>query len=443
MKYNKYYLYILVSLCSFFIKNIYAQAIVKADKELKLNLNDDGSHYLKMNFTAQVWARYNQSNPGTTIYGYSKKETYDIGLRRVRTQLYGKISDKVFLYTQFGINNFNSISARKSPIFFHDVVTEYYVTPKFLQIGMGLTAWTGFSRFSSPSVAGIMGYDAPLFAQSTNDANDQFLRKLSIYAKGKIGKLDYRIILSDPFAVQNSTIVKPISTTSDFSFMPTKLQSGGYVMYQFLDQESNLTPYMTGGYLGKKKIFNIGAGIQYQHHAMWHYDDTTNKQFIHEDMLHYAVDLFYDYPIGKKGSAISVYATYMHLGFGKNYLRNLSVMNPADGVASGTNSINGSGNGFPAIGTGNIAYIQAGYLLPKNILGEKNGQLQPYVMYTHGNFQKLNQGMNLIDAGINWYIDSTKSKISLNYQNRPIFSSSELKETTRKGLVVLQYQIAI
>ena len=437
-------LYATLLILYFSTKNIYAQPYLsKLDKELKVNLNDDGSHYLKMNFTAQVWARYNQSNPGTTIFGYSKNETFDIGLRRVRTQLYGKISDKVFLYTQLGINNFNNISARKSPIFFHDVVTEYYITPKSIQVGMGLTAWTGFSRFSSPSVAGIMGFDAPLFAQTTNDANDQFLRKLSVYAKGKIGKLDYRIVLSDPFAVQNSSIVKPISINSDFSYMPPKLQSGGYLVYQFMDQENNLTPYMTGGYLGKKKIFNLGAGIQYQHHAMWHWTDTVSKNINNEDMLHYAVDIFYDSPIRKNGSAISVYAIYMHMGFGKNYIRNLAVMNPADGVIPGTLTINGAGNGYPAYGTGNISYAQIGYLLPKHILGEKNGQLQPYMMYTHANFQKLKEGMNVIDAGVNWYIDGTKSKISLNYQNRPIFSSSELKETTRKGLVVLQYQIAI
>ncbi|MBI3233813.1 MAG: hypothetical protein HYZ42_07190 [Bacteroidetes bacterium] len=427
--------------CIFSSLKTWAQS--KPDKELKMNLNEDGSHYLKMNFTAQIWARYNQSNPGTTVFGYAKPETYDIGLRRVRTQLYGKVSDKVFLYTQFGINNFNNISARKSPLFFHDVVAEYYITPKTLQMGMGLTAWTGFSRFSSPSVAGIMGYDAPLFAQSTNDANDQFLRKLSIYAKGKLGKFDYRLILSDPFAVQTSSAVKPISTTSDFSYMPAKLQSGGYLMYQFLDQESNLTPYMTGGYLGKKKIFNLGAGVQYQRNAMWHWTDTFSKSIVQENMLHYAIDAFYDHPIGTKGSAISAYATYMHMGFGKNYIRNIGPMNPADGTIAGTATVNGAGSGFPSIGTGNIIYAQVGYLLPKNILGENIGQLQPYIMMTHGNFQRLNGAMNEFDAGLNWYIDGSKSKLSLNYQNRPVFSNTDFKEVARRNLVVLQFQIAI
>jgi hypothetical protein len=160
-----------------------AMAQTKPAPELKMNLNDDGSHFLKATFTGQVWMRFNESNPGTTVNGFSKPETYDIGLRRVRSQIFGKISDKVFVYTQIGINNFDYNSARKPGIFFHDVVTEYYVTPRALQIGAGLTAWTGFARYSSPGVASILGYDAPLYQQSTNDVNDQFYVSLVFMPK--------------------------------------------------------------------------------------------------------------------------------------------------------------------------------------------------------------------------------------------------------------------
>jgi hypothetical protein len=119
-------------------------------------------------------------------------------------------------------------------------------------------------------VASFLAYDAPLYQQSTNDATDQFLRKLSVYAKGKLGKLDYRLVLSKPMIAQKSAAVGPLNTNSDFSMKPPKLQGSGYLMYQFLDEESNLTPYVTGTYLGKKKVFNIGAGFQYQPDAMWH-----------------------------------------------------------------------------------------------------------------------------------------------------------------------------
>ncbi len=441
----KRFLILVLMLC---VARVFAQPdsashpVAEKPEALKINLNDDGSHYFKATFTAQVWTRYNESNPGTTVFGYEKTETFDIGLRRVRTQLYGKVHDRFFLYTQFGINNFNSISARKPGLFFHDVVAEYYIMPRALQVGTGLTAWTGFSRYASPSVASIMGFDAPLFEQTTNDANDQFLRKLSVYAKGKIGKLDYRVIASDPFAAQNSTVIKPISVNSDFSYKPPKLQSSAYVMYQFLDEESNLTPYMTGTYLGRKKVFNIGGGFEYQQSAMWHWNDMITKDTIMQDMFHYAADMYFDYPTGKKGAAISAYAAYMHMGFGKDYIRNLGVMNPADG-SNRLSVLNGGGNAYPMMGTGNVYYGQVGYLLPSSLLGKKNGQIMPYMMYTYSKFERLKEDVSLFDFGLNYFIDGHRAKLSLNYQSRPVFDSFTLMESSRRSMMVFQCQIAI
>ena len=425
-------------------------AQTKPDRELKMNLNDDGSHFLKATFTGQVWTRFNESNPGSKVNGYDAPSTFDIGLRRVRAQFFGKISDKVFLYTQVGINNeaYNSVnglgnnSGRKPGIFFHDVVTEYYVTPRALQIGAGLTAWTGFMRYSSPAVASILAYDAPLYQQSTNDVNDQFLRKLSLYAKGKLGKLDYRLVLSKPLMIDTTiSTVKKINTNSDFSYSIPMLQTSGYFMYQFLDEESNLTPYMTGTYLGKKNVFNVGAGFQYQPNAMWHYGDATVKDTIKQNMLNVGLDVFFDHPLAGNGSAITTYLAVSHTDYGKNYVRNNGAMNP--GTASSGTSFNGGGSAFPMYGTGSTIFGQAGYLLPKNFLGEKNGQLQPYADFMLAKYDRLKQNMLMWDVGANWLIDSHRAKISLNYQNRPIFNSIDLKEMNRKGMVVLQFQIAI
>lgn len=432
--------YWIIALLAFTGINSFAQT--KPDRELKLNLNEDGSHYLKTTFTAQVWGRYTDNNPGSTINGLTEKQTFDIGLRRVRAQLFGKVTDHVFLYTQVGINNFGYNSSRKPGIFFHDVVAEYYVTPRSLQVGGGLTAWTGFARYASPAVASILAYDAPLYQQSTNDANDQFLRKLSFYAKGKLHKLDYRFVVSKPLLVDASTnAVKPINTNSDFSYAPPKLQTSAYLMYQLWDEESNLTPYMTGNYLGKKRVFNIGIGYQYQPQAMWHYGDALLKDTIKEDMLNYGVDIFIDYPIGAKGAALTVYTSASHTGYGKNYLRNNSPMNPAS-PNSGT-SLNGGGSAFAMYGTGEVYFAQAGYLLPGHPLGERNGQFQPYADVTLSQYELLKSDMLMWNAGINWLLNGHKSKISLNYQSRPIFDKGTYKETARKGMTVLQLQIAI
>ena len=65
--------------------------------EMKLKLNADGSHYLKATFLNQVWVRYNESNPGTTVLGEPARNTFDIGLRRTRIQFYGQLTDGTFI----------------------------------------------------------------------------------------------------------------------------------------------------------------------------------------------------------------------------------------------------------------------------------------------------------------------------------------------------------
>src|SRR6478736_4233020 len=60
-------------------------------EEMKLKLNEDGSHYLKWTFMNQVWFRYNQSNPGTLVLGERANNTFDIGLRRTRMQFFGQL----------------------------------------------------------------------------------------------------------------------------------------------------------------------------------------------------------------------------------------------------------------------------------------------------------------------------------------------------------------
>lgn len=412
-----------------------------ADSDFRIKLNEDGSHYVKTIVSTQIWARYNENNPGTTVFGFYSPATSDIGLRRVRTQVFGKIHDKLFFYTHFGINNFNGISARKMPLFFHDAYVEYQPTERLFHIGMGLSGWTGFTRFSTPATTTFLGYDAPLFEQATNDANDQFLRKLSIHVKGKIDKLDYRVSFTSPMAVQNSPAVNALNVNSDFSYKQPSLQTSGYLMYQFNDEESNVTPYTTGTYLGKKSVFNIGAGIEYQPNAMWHLQSATQKDTVMEDMLHYGADVYVDMPTDNDGGAISAYLVAMHMGFGRDYIRNLGVMNPANGVNS-SGTLNGAGNAYPVFGTGNTFFGQVGYLIPESVFG-KDLRLMPYVMLMHGKFDRLVDPVTVFDVGVNYLIDGHRAKFTLDYQNRPIFSSSTNSVIDHKSAIILQFQAAV
>jgi hypothetical protein len=56
----------------------------------------------------------------------------------------GQLSDRIFVYAQFGENNFNNISDRKLGFFVHDAYGEYAVLKDKLSVGAGLS---GVERF--------------------------------------------------------------------------------------------------------------------------------------------------------------------------------------------------------------------------------------------------------------------------------------------------------
>lgn len=427
-----------------------------ADKEaLKFNLNADGSHYFQFTVMNQTWVRFNENNPGTLVENKPKDNSFDIGLRRTRIQAFGQLTDKVFIYFQFGMNNFNSQyntgSNRKLHAFFHDALCEYKVsTGNQLKVGGGLTIANGLSRFSQPGVSSIMTMDVPVFAQSTVDQTDEFSRKLSIYARGQVGKFDYRFILSDPFPISSSGTDQrgnPNSFYSTFAGVGHQLQPQAYLMYQFFDHENHTTPYMTGTYLGKKKIFNIAAGGIFQKDAMWKQSANSGSDTIYQDMKLFAVESFLDMPLSSKQDAISAYAGFFNTDYGTNYLRYNGSMNPANGRAALPATFTGQGpthgNAYPMFGTGQVVYSQVGYLLPENFLKSKS-RFMPYVTFTTARFDQLqDKQMNVYNAGINCLVNGHRSKFTLDWQNRPTyeFAASGLKEGPRKNSVVLQYQI--
>lgn len=413
---------------------------------LKIYLSDDSTRYLKVTGLAQIWVRYNESNPGSAIYNTPKSETFDVGLRRVRFQTMAQVTKKVFFYTQFGINNLNSLSVRKTGLFFHDVTGEYNVYKGYITIGTGLSGWNGTSRFSSSSVASILGMDLPMIQETTNDISDQFVRKYGIYAKGKISALDYRFAVANPFPVQNAiTAVAQLpftgANTAYYSTRAPKLQYQGYVMWQFLEKEGNQLPYMTGSYLGKKRVLNLGSGFALQKDAMWYRDEAGDT--ISKPLQQFGADVFLDYYLDKeKQNAITAYAAFLSYYFGPNYVRNAGAMNPANALTAGS-SFNGPGNAFPLIGTGQVVYAQAGYIFKKDLLGSQ-GTLQPYAAASYANYQRLDDPVMVYNAGVNWIMAGNTSKLSLDYQSRPVFTSdaSGIRETGRRGQIVLQYQLA-
>jgi hypothetical protein len=430
--------------------------------DIRYNLNESGSHYVKVTFTNQAWFRFNENNPGTTVLSDPKSNTFDIGLRRTRLQLFGQITDRIFFYTQFGMNNFNKASAfpsyntagtpsqRKISAFFHDAVGEYEIQRKgtsFVRFGGGLTIVNGLSRFSQPSIGTILTLDVPVFAQATVDQTDQFSRKLSVYSRGQIGKFNYRVGIADPFPIETSGATpSALNQNSVFSQRKNHKQFEALFIYNIFDTEDNTTPgYMTGTYLGKRKVLNIEAGIISQKNATWRKEAVDT---LYSNMTLWSVAAYMDMPVNKvKGTAVSAYLGYFDTNYGNGYLRYNGIMNPATGTTQPITGVSGTqGNAYPMFGTGSVVYAQAGYKLKDGLLGSQ-GTFMPYASLQHADYERLRDGMNVFNLGVNWLIKGVNGKMTLNYENRPVYRNSlvanELEKYARRGSWTLQYQISI
>jgi hypothetical protein len=410
---------------------------------LKKNLNESGTHYIQSSVLGQFWGRYIDFNPGTQLNGYPNPNPFDIGIRRLRYSASAQLTDKVYFFAQFGQNNFNTTSKLYTGAFLHDAVGEYALKPKVFTLGMGLTGWSGLSRYASPSVGAILGLDAPLYQQVTNGINDQFLRKLSLYAKGQVVKLDYRVALTKPLMTQNSSSIGVLnSSNADFSLLPSRFQYQAYLKYQFFEEESNLNAYQAGSYLGKKKILALGFGMISQKDAMW--KQTSFGDTINQNMLLLSGDLFLELPLSERCNAISAYLAFADYQMGTNYIRNIGVMNPTNSIASNGAS-SGSGNSFPMIGTGQTVYTQLAYKFKDGLI-KNTSTLQVYADVQYSDFQALDRAMVMYEAGMNWLISGNHhAKLTLGYQDRPVYKLNNLGEdvlSTRKGMLVLQYQIS-
>ena len=424
---------LMLRLSALFILILTTNSAIAQSNKLKLNFDDTGETYVKASVRMQLWTRYFDTNPGTTINGENVDNVFDVSVRRLRMGVSAQLTPKLYVYSLFGGNNINSKSEKDFQFEVLDLYAEYEFAKEFA-LGFGESGWEGFSRWNIRSSKSLMAVDAPIFSLLTVNKNDDAARGLGIWAKGQLGKFDYVLTIKNP--VQFGVPVK--AGTVDFALNKPRKRTSGYVKYEFLDNESNKSAYSGGAgtYVGTKNILNLGAGFMYQAKMT---SQLVNDEERFYDFNNWAVDLFYDAPLNKeKGTAITSYLGFFSTDFGPDYIRNVG----ANDITSGGTSFNGSGNDFPMMGTGNTVFFQFGYLLPK---AEKNIQFQPNIAVQYSDFDVLDDAMVVYDLGINCYFKGHSNKLSLGYQNRPVFQNinDQLKVDERKGMFVLQYQIEI
>ncbi|TNJ46146.1 porin [Tamlana fucoidanivorans] len=387
----------------------------------------------KWNATAQIWLRYSDLNQGSLVNGEPTSSFTDVSIRRIRIPISAQVTPRIFAYAIFGGNNYN-LKSMQNPIEVLDFYMEYAFS-KHLEIGLGKSGWQGLSRWNVRSSSTLMGLDSPLFSLNTVEKNDDLGRQFGLWLKGQAGHFDYRLTFNQPRIITKA----PANGVVDFANNRPRWKTSSYINYQFFENESNKSAYQTGTYLANKKVFNIGAGFQYQENAFSD-GDFNNPNTTFYDMKHWAIDSYLNLPFANE-DAITAYLGYYSFDFGKDYIRNVGANNPTNGVTDP--DFNGAGVAFPMMGTGPTWYTQFGYAFRKTKLINHQVVIQPNIAIQHSNYDALEDSMTVYDFTVNFLVNGKHgNKISLGYQLRPIFDADTLLEKDRKGMAVLQYQIS-
>lgn len=464
-------------------QQIFAQRLETKDstaaKGLVVPLNKEGSSTVRFITLLQAWARYTNFNPGTVYKEKQRASNYDFALRRIVLTTVAQLNPKVLLLLNLSGSS-NSGEGAFQPALNFSVLDAYgeYKFNKALYIGAGLHQWTGFSRLNADGVGSLLNLDQPAFQQISWNKNDKLGRFLGIYAKGEIGNLNYRVSVNEAFTSPTTNFAANSGRGSPNGgninaqarnaqlnvayFNPAAVSKifQGYVEYAFWEKENHVTPYEVSTYQGSKKILNIGTGFYYRNNGILTPtiievkdptlpESSTNTKLLKNAnetaMKGFAIDGILMYPFSKNLDGIAVYMGYFHTDLGPNYYSLTNVLN-ATSSAANTSAINGSGNAYPAVGTGNTFYVQTGYIAPKKLLNES--RLGIFSTYQYSRFEAFKDPVQVYEGGLNWFINANKVKLSTLYRNRPVYKgnaaysnvASEAVVDERKGEIITQLQ---
>lgn len=385
---------------------------------LKVKLNEDGTKYFRTIMWAQVWAQY-QEESGLNAFG-NEESKLDFSLRRARILTYAQITDRFLILTHFGLNSLNADNMHpvgknaSAQLFFHDLWAQWSLGTKHA-VGAGLHYWNGISRLNSQSTLNIMTLDNNRQSWATIGLSDQFARHLGVYGKGSFGKLHYQVAINE--AITSGLNVTGTPTDEAATYNGRAILGGqkagknfsGYFDFNFLDQESTFLPYKIGSYLGGKKVFNVGAGFFYHPNGSV-LAGPTDGSFSGEDVAIFAVDAFYDSPVGDNGAALTVYAVYQTNDYGTNFTLGQTYE------------------------TGSMRYGHLGYLLPGQA---GKAKFQPYLSFTNRTIDALDGTANRFGLGGNVYLSGHNSKISLEYAREQYNDQDARNILTVQGMVYL------
>ncbi len=378
----------------------------------KIKFNDDGSKYLRILGWAQFWAQHRDNVP-------DDQEQLSFSVRRARILMFSQISKDFLLLAHFGNNSMNGDNlsptgkGASSQLFFHDIWAQYNIIPE-LSVGGGLHYWNGISRLNNQSTLNMLTLDNFRQAWATIGLSDQFARHIGVYAKGSIGNFNYQLALNEAISDNLQASATPVNEGAAIYAGRRLLGSrdagknfAGYFDYNIFDKESQFLPYKVGTYLGAKKIFNIGGGFFSHPKGAVTADDQGELKG--ENVSIFAIDAFYDAPVGSKGGAITAYAMYQNQNYGKDYTLGTTYE------------------------TGNTFYTQAGYVIPR----EGKVKYQPYGFFANRNIDALDDNATEFGLGGNIYLNGNNSKITVEYKNLKYADNDAVGTFTVQAMIYL------
>jgi hypothetical protein len=433
----------------------------------KINFKKEGTSNVRFVTLMQTWVRAAQLNPGSFYKEEIKSSVTDISVRRIVFTTIAQLSPNalVLLNLEGSSNSGDNAFQPGLDVGVLDAYGEYKFNKHFY-VGAGLHQWTGLSRLNVDGVGSVLNLDQPLFQQATWNKLDRLGRVMGIYAKGDIGKFNYRLSVNEPFKTEASAFTANSGKGSPSGnglnseaknaqvnvayHNPTtnsKLMQG-YFEYAFWQTENHVSPYEINTYHGEKKLLNIGTGFFYRRNGMFTPanielkntslpESSSNPKLVKSgnetDLFCYAVDAILMYPFTKKQDGITAYAAYYHFNLGNNYYT-VSAINNITTAGTGASAINAAGTAFPTTGTGNAFYTKLGYITPNNWLGKLRVGL--FGTYQHSKIEALKDAVQVYEAGVNCFINTNKIKLTTMYRSRPVYTGTAAYANVQSTAVV-------
>lgn len=379
------------------------------DGGFKIKFNERDDKYVRFITWAQVQANYSDDRP-------EDEADVSFQLRRARLLVYGQITKDFLVLTHIGINSLNAnnmqpVGNQGTPqVFMHDAWAQYNVSESHV-LGGGLHYWNGLSRMNSQGTLNFMTLDNNRASWSNLGLSDQFARHIGIFAKGNFGKLQYNVAINE--SIVNTLDSKALSEkyavyqgTNLLGTANAGKNYTGYFAYNLLNMESNFLPFKVGSYLGTQKLLNIGAGFFHHPNGAVILDSEGDVQG--ENVNLFALDVFYDVPLGLAGSSITAYAKYQYNDYGTNYQ-------------------------FGPYSSGNMFYGHAGYLFPGSF---ENTRFQPYASLNYTTLDAVNDNLSIFGLGVNAYMNGHNSKLTLEYQ-RENFMGQTINRLSLQAMIYL------